>query len=156
MSQFKQAWLIGLAVIACILCLTWPGMATDKTPPNTAKVPVVLDGRELFEIGSLASFTASERAGFATGVMYDQMRRLPSTVPIRVTQLQRGDLITLRLSGRNLLTITAQDLMGGITAEEQADLWANQLQSALEQARLERTRQYRRQTLVNSMLVAVE
>jgi potassium efflux system protein len=155
MSQPKQARLIGLVGIACLLCLFLPGVATSEIIGETAKVPIVLDGRELFEVGSLDDFTARERADFTTHVMYDQIRRLPPDVPIRVTQLERGDLITLRLSGRHLLTITQQDLMGSIPTQEQADLWTNQLQAALEKARFERTWNYRQQTLINSGLVAL-
>jgi potassium efflux system protein len=154
--QFKAAWRMSLATIALLMCLWVSGAIADETPPPTAaKVPIVLDGRELFEIGSLDGFTANERADFVTRVMYDQMHRLPPTVPIRVTQLERGELITLRLSGRHLLTITEQDLVGGIPMADQADLWTNRLQSALETARLQRTRPYRQQLLINSLLVTL-
>ncbi|MEM9116540.1 MAG: mechanosensitive ion channel domain-containing protein [Cyanobacteria bacterium P01_F01_bin.56] len=154
MSQLKKMLLLGLAAIALLLCLMLPGQAVDPSVPDMPKVLIVLDGRELFAVGSLEDFAAAERAAFVTQVLYEQMQRL-SPETLRVTQLQRGELMTLRLSGRHLLTITEQDLMGGIPAEEQAELWANQLQSALEQARWQRTRQYRQRTLMQSLSVAL-
>ncbi|NEQ47131.1 MAG: mechanosensitive ion channel [Leptolyngbya sp. SIOISBB] len=154
MSQLKRAWWMGLMAIACSLCWMLPGLAVDEALPDTPRVPIVLDGRELFVIGNLDDFAASERADFVTRVLQDQRRRIPPNVPIRVTQLQRGELITLRLSGRHLLTITEQDLIGNLPVQEQADLWADKLQSALEQARQQRTRQYRQRTLVKSLLAA--
>ncbi len=155
MSRRKRAWLIGLVAIASSFCLMLPGLAVDETPADTAKVPIVLDGRELFKIDSLDDFAASERADFVTRVLQDQLRRIPPNVPIRVTQLERGELITLRLSGRHLLTITEQDLIGNLPVQEQADLWTNKLQSALEQARQQRTQQYRQRALVKSLLAAL-
>jgi potassium efflux system protein len=151
--RFTDALRIGVIAIIT-LCFLWlPSARADETiPRDDTKVPIVLDGRELFAIGELEGFLASDRADFVTRVMYDQMRRLPPSVPVRVTQLERGELITLRLSGRHLLTITEQDLLGGIPMNEQADLWANQLQSALEQARHQRNRTYRQRLLINSLL----
>lgn len=155
MSQFKRAWWIGLVAIASSLCLMWPGFAVDEVPPDTTRVPVVLDGRELFAVGNLDDFAASERADFVTRVLQEQRRRIPPKVPIRVTQLERGELITLRLSGRHLLTITERDLIGSLPVQEQADLWANKLQSALTQSRQQRTRQYRQRALLISLLAAL-
>jgi small-conductance mechanosensitive channel len=144
---------MGLFAIAIIMGLCLSGtMASATMAQTTAKALIVVDGRELFAIGELDGFTAVDRAGFATRVIDDQMRRLPPDVPIRVTQLEHGELITLRLSGRHLLTITEQDLVGGVPVQEQADLWTHQLQSALEQARYQRTRPYRQRLLINSLL----
>ena len=113
----------------------------------TARVPIVLDGRELFSVGDLAGFMATERAAFAHNVLQEQVRRTPTHVPIRVRQLERNSLITLRVAGRHLLTLTDEDLIGGIAAEEQAEDWVNTLQEALDQAQYERTDVYRQQML---------
>ncbi|NER84829.1 MAG: mechanosensitive ion channel, partial [Leptolyngbya sp. SIO1D8] len=70
---------------------------------------------------------------------------IPADRSIRVRQLERRSLITLRVAGRHLLTLTDQDLMGSIPAEEQADLWETKLQEALKRAQYERTGAYRQQ-----------
>ncbi|MGF1457421.1 MAG: mechanosensitive ion channel domain-containing protein [Leptolyngbyaceae cyanobacterium] len=119
------------------------------------RLPVVLDGRSLFAVGDLDDFSASERADFVNHVLQAQLRQLPPETPIQVTQLKRGELITLRVSGRHVLTITDQDLMGNIPAEEQADRWADKLQQALQQGRAQRTPAYRRRILIVAVGLAV-
>jgi len=147
--------LLAVVAIAASVWFILPGFAAphDATPPT--RQPVVLDGRPLFAVGDLDDFTAAERAEFAIRVLQDQLRRSPSDAPIRVTQLRRGDLITLRVAGRHLLTVTERDLIGGIPADEQADLWAARLQAALEQARQERTRPYRQRILTLGLVLAI-
>lgn len=140
-----------LAVAGCLaivlsLALALPPAAwsqdTDATS-ESPQAPIVLDGRELFYVDDLAGFSAAERAAFANQVLREQVRRLPPDVPIRVRQLKRRSLITLRVAGRHLLTLTDEDLMGGISAEEQAEVWVARLQAALDRAQDERTAAYR-------------
>lgn len=119
--------------------------ADAGTAASSPKAPIVLDGRELFYVEGLAGFTANERATFANQVLRDQLQRIPVDRSIRVWVAPRNSLITLRVAGRHLLTLIDQDLVGGISAEEQSDLWVAQLQEALDRAQLERMPAYRRQ-----------
>ncbi len=130
--------------------VVWAQDASVIVPAR--KAPIVLDGRELFYVQDLEGFTAIERAEFVNQVLQDQVQRTAPDVPIRVRRSQRGSLITLRVAGRHLLTLTEEDLMGGIEAEEQADLWATKLQEALARAQYERTQAYR-QTVVWQLLL---
>ncbi len=152
--QLKRVILV--AIVAAVLLIT-PVSALaqngDVTNASPTKAPIVLDGRELFEVGSPAAFAATERAAFANRVLQAQIRKPSTNEPIPVEQVPRGGLMTLRVAGDHLLTLTDQDLVGGIAAEEQAALWANQLQSALTQAQYERTDDYRQQ-VGGRMLVA--
>ena len=132
----------------------WAQDNADTLPPGR-KAPVVLDGRELFSIGDLAGFTATERAAFANQVLRDQVQRASPTVPIPVRQVRRRSLVTLRVAGRHLLTLTDQELMGRIPPEEQADLWESKLQAALDRAQYERTETYRQQVGRQSLLAGL-
>ena len=137
-----------IGVLLIVQPVAW---AQDAVEPEMVitpqKAPVVLDGRELFYVKELAGFTATERAAFANQVLHDQVQRIAADVPIRVRQSERTSLITLRVSGRHLLTLTNEDLLGGISAQEQADLWVTQLQESLDQAQYERTQAYRQQVI---------
>lgn len=141
-----------------MLSSIWIGAQPVAWAQNTAaeavptKAPIVLDGRELFYVQALEKFTAVERAAFANQVLQDQMQRVAPDVPIRVRRSQRRSLITLRVSGHHLLTLTDADLMEGIAAEEQADLWALKLQEALDLAQYERTQTYRQRVMWQLLL----
>lgn len=134
-----------------LLVVLWLAMqpAWPQDSPNEVaavpRAPIVLDGRELFSVGELARFTAAERAAFANQVLADQIRRAPTAPPIRVRATRRDNLMTLRVAGRHLLTVTDEDLVGGISAEEQAEEWVQALQEALNRAQQERTRAYYQQ-----------
>ena len=141
-----------IGVLFVMFCVAQPAAwAQDTAEPEMvltpAKAPIVLDGRELFYVKELTGFTATERAAFANQVLHDQVQRIPVDVPIRVRQSERRSLITLRVSGRHLLTLTEEDLMTGIPAPEQADLWTTQLQDSLDRAQYERTPAYRQQVI---------
>ncbi|NET37141.1 MAG: mechanosensitive ion channel [Cyanothece sp. SIO1E1] len=160
--QIQRLACLILTLLAC-WCLylnpvAWGQTAAFAAAQPTAKVSVVLEGRSLFKIGGIEGFTAQERATFANQVLQRQVERLPLVVPTRVKILKRGNLITLRVGGRHLLTITESDLITGITAAEQAEMWADRLQRALDRANYERTSTYRRQAWgwsLGSILLAV-
>ena len=148
-ARLKRAVVLLMLVLSGVL---WFGQPTVWAQDNTKttlvprKAPIVLDGRELFYVQDLDGFTAVERAEFVNQVLQEQLQRTSPNVP-RVRRSLRRSLITLRVSGRHLLTLTDVDLMGNIAAEEQADLWVAKLQEALEQARYERTPTYRQAIL---------
>ena len=146
-----------VALLSVIGYLQLPGFpqSQDEVSTNTGQAAVVLDGRELFTVRDLPSFTAAERANFANQVLQNQVKRFPLDVPIVVNPLKRGDLMTLRVGGRHFLTLTDQDLIGGITSEEQAELWATRLQEALDQAQYERTADYRQNATANIFAVGL-
>lgn len=138
--------------VALGFCLVSQTASEAQTGAETVslsrKAPIVLDGRELFYVGGLKGFTAAERTAFANQVLRDQMKRTPSDKQLRVWRLERRSLLTLRVTGAagsHLLTLTEQDLMAGMTIEEQAERWTIELQEALDKAQYERTNAYRQQ-----------
>ncbi|MEM9006270.1 MAG: mechanosensitive ion channel domain-containing protein, partial [Cyanobacteria bacterium P01_F01_bin.86] len=146
----KRTVMLMMVMVSTILWLCLPAAWAQDNPEMVIvprKAPIVLDGRELFYIQELEGFTAIERAEFVNQVLQDQLQRTSPEVPIRVRRSQRRSLITLRVAGRHLLTLTEKDLMGGIEAAEQADLWATKLQEALDRAQNERTPAYRQKVI---------
>lgn len=144
-TRLKAAISPVMAAIAVVLLIFQTTvLAQDSAEMMPMRAPIVLDGRELFSVGDLTRFTATERAAFANQVLQDQVQRIPAEREIPIRQFKRGSLVTLRVAGRHLLTLTEEDLIGGIAAEEQAELWITQLQAALNQAQYERTAAYQR------------
>lgn len=138
---------IALIIWLC-LGIGLPLPATAQTQPEKANV--VVDGRVLFQLGTIENISAEERATFASQALWQvlenaQRQSPPSTIRVR-TKEQDG-LVTLRANGRHLLTVTNGDLMAGVPAQERADLWADSLQIALNKAQQERQPGYRRQMI---------
>ncbi len=140
----RLSWGIAIALALLIFPLSLGSPAQDTAPRAT--IPLILDGHKLFDLGAISGFTAQERVDFAHQVLTDQVERTPLDRPIAVSILGRGELTTLRVGGRHLLTLTDSDLIGGIPPEEQAERWRDRLNAALNQAQYERTPAYRRQS----------
>ncbi|MEM1254227.1 MAG: mechanosensitive ion channel domain-containing protein [Cyanobacteria bacterium P01_H01_bin.21] len=117
-------------------------MSSATAQTLTQKANVVIDGRVLFQLGSIENISADERADFANQALWQVIESSPS--PIRVRTRERDGLVTLRANGRHLLTVTAGDLMAGVPPQERAELWADSLQVALDRAQMERQPAYQR------------
>ncbi|ESA35497.1 mechanosensitive ion channel [Leptolyngbya sp. Heron Island J] len=116
-----------------------------QTSPQ--KADVVIDGRVLFQLGSIENISAEERADFANQALWQVLgnaQRQAVPPPIRVRTRQQDGLVTLRANGRHLLTVTSGDLMAGVPPQERADLWVDILQRALDRAQMERQPAYQR------------
>ena len=152
-SRYRVRWLV--ALLAGILAGWWVlaaqpvgGQSVSSGPVDYLenKAPVMIDGRVLFQVGGIEEFSPKERAEFANTVLKDTLQTSPGQ-PLRVRVSSRGDLATIRVSGRHLLTITQGDFMMGVEPQEQAEDWAQRIQTGLDQAQLERTPAYRRRAL---------
>ncbi|MBN3958852.1 mechanosensitive ion channel domain-containing protein [Nostoc sp. NMS8] len=107
------------------------------------KAPVILDGQQLFQISDSGQYSAQER----TNLINSQLKNVISaSESIQVKIEKRNQLPTILLNDRYLLTVTQQDTLPGSTLDEQAHIWAQQIEGALQQAHLERTRTYLQQT----------
>lgn len=109
----------------------------------------MVDGRVLFRVGSIEGFSAEIRANTANEKIERILRTTPPDDSIQVLSRQIGELTTVRISNHprtseHLLTVTEGDFIPGIQPMDQAHVWEEALQPALEQAQLERTPQYRR------------
>jgi len=128
------------AIFAIVLAVGLWLPAIAQTP---AKVPVVLDGQQLFQVNNSGQYSARERA---EAIVRQLKNAVQSERPIQVEIEQRNQLPTILLNDRYLLTVTEQDAIPGSTPQEQASNWVQQIQEALEQAKTERTTAYLWQT----------
>lgn len=153
----KPLGAIGIAfMLSLLLSLTlWrsPATAQDGSPTDDlldkASASVVVDGRELFRLGSPGNFEAGERAR-------DANRRIQTVIesgePPDVEVSGREELPTIELNGEQLLTITPEDLAGGRNGESQARSWARQIENAIEQAQEQRTSTYLRIAAIQAIV----
>ena len=143
-----SAVLLALAfVLSCLLALCAPGWSqatpTEATP--VARAPIVLDGYELFNVEAAGNFTAEERAKIINGLLQEKLDAAiaKNTAP-QVNVLQQNNQVSLQINNRHLLTVMNFDMMPGMRSLEQADIWAEAIEDALERARYERTPRYTR------------
>ncbi|MEH2417241.1 mechanosensitive ion channel family protein [Nostoc sp.] len=128
-----------IAVLTFVLCL-W---LTPVVAQALTKAPVILDGQELFKISDSGQYSAQER----TKSINSQLKNAIQTSEfIQVKIEKRNQLPIILLNGRYLLTVTEQDTVPGSTVDEQASIWMQQIEEALQEARLERTRTYLQKT----------
>ncbi|MEP0960158.1 mechanosensitive ion channel domain-containing protein [Microcoleus sp. FACHB-1515] len=117
-----------------------PAIAQPTNPP--ADATITLDGQALFEVSSSGQYSAQDRASLINLQLIDAVRS-PRPPSVRVEQ--RNDSPTLLLNDRYLLTVTEADAMPGRTPDEQAAVWAQRLQDALQQAQSQRSPTYLRE-----------
>ncbi|MEH2434810.1 MAG: mechanosensitive ion channel domain-containing protein [Nostoc sp.] len=130
---------IFIAVLIFILFI-W---LTPVAAQTLTKAPVILDGQELFKISNSGQYSAQER----TNIINSQIKYAIKTSEfIQVKIEQRNQLPTILLNGRYLLTVTEKDTVPGSTVDEQARIWRQQIEEALQEARLERTKTYLQHT----------
>lgn len=131
---------LGIAIALVLLLSLAPAIAQGPS-----KASVVLDGRQVFQVSQAKELTAQERADWINS----QLRQaVQSDAPARVRVEQRNQLPTLLVNDRYLLTVTERDTLINTTPTEQAQLWSEQLQSALEEAQTERSFRFIRRALV--------
>ncbi|MEH2379720.1 MAG: mechanosensitive ion channel domain-containing protein [Nostoc sp.] len=128
-----------IAVLTFVLFL-W---LTPVVAQGLTKAPVILDGQQLFQISDSGEYSAQERAN----LINSQLKNVISASEfIQVKIEKRNQLPTILLNHRYLLTVTQQDTVPGSTLDEQATIWVQQIEEALQQAHLERTKTYLQQT----------
>ncbi|MEM1169776.1 MAG: mechanosensitive ion channel domain-containing protein [Cyanobacteria bacterium P01_H01_bin.35] len=144
MARF-QKYLVRFALVLCLSLLSIfilsPVQAEDAT---IVKVPVVLDGRELLEIGPLGKVTAQERAEFITSTLESALAdSIERGKPPEVIVVRSSQNVVLKVDSRPLVEIP-QDHLNSMHSEMQQQIWQEQLQQGLEQSWRERTPAYTR------------
>lgn len=130
------------AVCLCCLCLLLSiNPAIAQSAPSRATV--ALDGQPLFEIGDSGPYTAADRAN---AINLQLKEAVKSSDSLKVKIEQRDRLPTLFLDGRYLLTVTTTDAIADSTPTEQATIWAQEIQDAVERAQAERSPEYLQKT----------
>ncbi|HEY9643553.1 MAG TPA: hypothetical protein V6C57_23900, partial [Coleofasciculaceae cyanobacterium] len=107
--------------------------------PAIAQSTIAIDGRSLFQVSDSGQYTAEERASLVTLQLKEAVQS-GNRISVRIEQ--RNQLPTLVLNNRYLLTVTQADVIPGSTPDEQADIWAQQIQAAVKQAQVERSAAY--------------
>ncbi|WP_375494499.1 mechanosensitive ion channel family protein [uncultured Nostoc sp.] len=132
-----------LVVILLVIGL-WlsPGMAQTGS-----KAAVVVDGYQIFQVSESGEFSARERANLINLQLKEAVK---SDKAIQVKIEERNQLPTILLGARYLLTVTKNDTLPGSTSDEQASLWAKQIEEVLQQSQAERSSQYIRNTSILS------
>ncbi|MEM9543738.1 MAG: mechanosensitive ion channel domain-containing protein [Cyanobacteria bacterium P01_E01_bin.42] len=137
---------MGVAM-ALVFCLSFfPVFA------NTAKVPVVLNGRVVFEVGPFEEFAADDRAQSISDRLKEAAE---SQDPSEVVVESRENSVVIRIGDRYLLTVTAKDLREGGTPREQAQFWARRLQQFLREAQREKTPEYLRNRIILGVAIVL-
>ncbi|WP_204104042.1 MULTISPECIES: mechanosensitive ion channel domain-containing protein [Spirulina sp. CCY15215] len=130
-------WKRMILAIALVLCLSiLPVWANGET-----KVPVVLNGRVVFEVGAFEEFKAGDRAQSIS----DRLQEISESqkTPKIVIENQNKSIV-VRVNDLYLLTVTEQDLREGRTPREQAEFWTQRLRQVLREAQKEKQPEYLR------------
>lgn len=145
---------MGMA-IALVVLLTaglYPASAQINSQPPP-KVPIILDGERLFSVSDSEQFPAQERADWIESELA-RFAQAPGEIDVRIEE--RNDLPTLLVNDRYLLTVTEQDVFPEKSSpEQQALVWAQTLETALERAHQERSGLFLRQALLTAISVGV-
>jgi potassium efflux system protein len=141
-----------LKTIGVAFVLMWVFLLTPAIAQNNLKAPVVVDGSELFQVGSSGGFQAKERADTAN---FQLREAIESGRPPQVEVAGNSNLPTILLNGSHFLTVTEQDTLPGRGQLDQAQLWAEQLKYEVQEAQQQRTTGYLQQAGLLSLGVLV-
>ncbi|MGK7889866.1 MAG: mechanosensitive ion channel domain-containing protein [Leptolyngbyaceae cyanobacterium] len=157
-GQRRWCWVLFICLSMMFCATLWgtsiPIVLAQPSSPE-AKADIMVGGRVLFEVGSIESFSASQRADIANTQIDRILRSTPPDVPIQLDVETQGDLTTIWMDNRLLLTITVGDMAKGVSPVAQAEQWVAILERSLAQAQFERTPIYQRQTAITSAVLLV-
>lgn len=142
-SMRWQVWIRrGMQILLVAIALAFLFVA-PATAQGDTKAPIILDGRRLFEVSESGSFSAQERAQDAMRTLERILSRADSPIEVEIVQNQATNRIpVIVVEGNHLLSVTREDTPQGRSVEQQANIWAQRIETALRQARRERTRIY--------------
>ena len=93
---------------------------------------IVVRGRPIFQIGSLAEVSAAERAEIINRRIASVLAQSDTVEEVAINPDNPRKIATLRLKNRVLMTITEQDAQDfGLDVEELAQKWADSLNEAI-------------------------
>lgn len=145
LSNQMRFWMrkIIIPAILSFLFIVAPALATEKAS-------VTIDGRSIFKVGKTQEFTAEDRAEWIN-LRLDQI--VSSQQPVKVRIAERNKSPTIIVNEQHLLTVTQADVVNNNTLQEQAEIWAEQLEQVLQQAQRERSGPFIRNALLLSITV---
>ncbi|NES85566.1 MAG: mechanosensitive ion channel protein MscS, partial [Moorea sp. SIO2B7] len=125
-----------LQKVGLIIALLFTLLLTPATAQSNTLAPVVLDGRELFQVTGSEQFPAQGRADWISS----QLQTLAeSKNPPDIKIAERNQSPTIYINDRYLLTVTQADTDFGRSPKQQANIWAEQLGRDLQKAQEERS-----------------
>lgn len=136
-----------------------PASPTSQTQDGLYFSDVLVRGRPIFQIGSLAQVNASDRAKIINRRIASLLSQSDSIPPVSVNINSNQNIATLQVKNRVLMTVTQQDTQDfGLELEALAQRWADQLNQAFDKRPLaidvgqrlyETVRQFFRDTISN-------
>ncbi len=131
-------------MLVLLVVLLWAGAvaAQDPTPPPLPgeRAPVVLDGRFLFEVGEAGLWSPEQRAAEIRSTL---RAAAVASDPMPLSLAEHDGYPIVRMGDWHLVTVADSDIRPGMDPGEQAQRWLMTLDTALQQARLERSPAYR-------------
>ncbi len=122
---------------------------TPVLAQDNPTAPIILNGRQLFEVSQSGRYPAQERADDANRVLQQKVKA--AEPPVQVTMEESQNLPIIKVDGAHLLTVTQEDAPPGRTAKEQAEIWAGRLDSAIQEAQKQRSSAYIQKALILSV-----
>ncbi len=135
-----------ILIIGCLIPLLFFIVPVwGKTTDNYLETaPVTLNGKELFEVAGHngANLTATKRAGIISSelenIFSSELENIFSSgESIDVNIDRQNQQVILRINKNYLLTVTAADVKGRMTTEEQAIIWKHEIENAFKSAKKE-------------------
>lgn len=126
-------------VAALLLCVLASSVAAQEPTPIPDKVPVVLDGRVVFEVGEAGTWSPTQRAAEINRIL---RAAAVDPEPVNLVLSESEGYPTIRMGDWHLLSVTESDVVPGMEMAEQAQRWLQTVEAALLQAREERSAAY--------------
>lgn len=142
-------------VIACLLIVIPSLVQAQVTNPRASiKAPIVVDGQVLFNVGGFGTFSAQERAEQINQALTNT---IGSSEQITIEIVKIDEQITIQNANhkRHLLTVTQADVISAANPYNQALLWKNKIQKAVNQGQKERTTTYQSKAFLTMFVVII-
>lgn len=145
--RFFRWLLLGFSII--VLTSSHPLVAQDL---NVDKAPIIIDGRQVFEVSESGGYSALERAARVSKLLQEAVTNTAGDVAVTIDPPdpeQEGDIPVIQIGEdrKYLLSVTSNDAPEGQLLQQAQD-WATQIRNALERAEYERSFEYLARTTV--------
>ena len=153
--SFQSIFLLGMVGLIAIFLLFNPVITQasleGELKQNTA--PVVLDGRIIFKVNSSVEMTAKERANIINARLQKAVELQQEEIKIEIRQ--SGQLPVLTLNNQPLVTVIDRDAPDSQSTIEQAIIWRNAIQEAVQKAQQERSFKFLKTAFIKSCLIII-
>jgi small-conductance mechanosensitive channel len=148
--QTRYSQLIQTTLIVLVLLMSFLLAPVQAQPVKYA--PVAVDGRLVFRVSSNEQSKAQERAKFISSQLQAVVKSQEAP-DIKIEQRNESPIIIV--NGRYLLTVTQNDTDSAATPEEQASIWVQEIEDAIQKAQSERGAEFIRNTFILSVVIVL-